>query len=164
MDDLIIRPAEARDREALVAFNRAMAKETEAVDLAVEVVSAGVAALMKRPQYGFYLVAETQGEAVGGLMVTYEWSDWRNGLFWWIQSVYVTPAHRGKGIYPRLYAEVKRRAAEQGEVCGFRLYVERDNQRAQRTYRSLGMTETRYRVFEELLNRRSELAPDRGGA
>lgn len=86
-------------------------------------------------------------------MVTYEWSDWRDGLFWWLQSVYVLPPQRGKGIYKRLYAEVKRRAEEQGNVCGFRLYVERENQRAERTYRALGMAETHYKIYEELLNR-----------
>jgi len=150
---LFIRPAVEQDTGRLVAFNRAMAKETEQIDLPIETVSAGVAALMEQPQYGFYLVAEVNGEVVGGLMVTYEWSDWRDGLFWWIQSVYVLPAHRGKGIYKRLYAEVRRRAVEQGDVCGFRLYVERENQKAQETYRALGMEETRYKVFEELLKK-----------
>lgn len=154
-DVLFIRPAVDRDAEPLVAFNRAMARETEGLDLSIETVSAGVAALLKQPQYGFYLVAEINGMVVGGLMVTYEWSDWRDGLFWWLQSVYVVPEHRGKGIYKRLYAEVKRRATEQGNVCGFRLYVERDNQRAQQTYHALGMTETRYTVFEELLKKES---------
>lgn len=152
-DVVFIRPAVAQDTERLAAFNRAMAKETEGLDLPIETVSAGVAALLKQPQYGFYLVAEINGEVVGGLMVTYEWSDWRDGLFWWLQSVYVLPAHRGKGIYKRLYAEVRRRAVEQGDVCGFRLYVERENQKAQETYRALGMEETRYKVFEELLKK-----------
>lgn len=155
-DALLIRPADERDLDRLVAFNRAMAKETEGIDLSIETLSAGVAALFKQPQYGFYLVAEINGEVVGGLMITYEWSDWRDGLFWWIQSVYVAPAQRGKGIYKALYAEVKRRAVKQGDVCGFRLYVERENQRAQQTYQSLGMTETHYRVFEELINRPSQ--------
>lgn len=153
MSDPIIRPAGERDIAALVVFNRAMAKETEGIDLPIETVSAGVAALLQQPQYGFYLIAEINKEGVGGLMITYEWSDWRDGLFWWIQSVYVLPPYRGKGIYKQLYAEVKRRAAAQGDVCGFRLYVERKNQRAQQTYQALGMKETRYKVFEELLNR-----------
>lgn len=151
--DLLIRPADARDAAALAAFNRAMAKETEGIDLALEMVSAGVASLLKRAQYGFYLVAEMKGEVVGGLLITYEWSDWRDGLFWWIQSVYVAPAHRGKGIYKALYAEVKRRALEDGSVCGFRLYVEKENHRAQKTYRSLGMKATDYRIFEALIER-----------
>ncbi|NKE69474.1 GNAT family N-acetyltransferase [Candidatus Manganitrophus noduliformans] len=152
-DVLFIRPAVEEDTERLVAFNRAMAKETEGLDLPMETVSAGVAALLKQPQYGFYLVAEINGEVVGGLMVTYEWSDWRDGLFWWLQSVYVLPSQRGKGIYKRLYAAVKRRAIERGDVCGFRLYVERENRRAQETYRALGMAETHYKIYEELLNR-----------
>ncbi len=149
----LIRPATERDTESLVAFNRALAKETEGIDLPVEIVSAGVASLFKQPQHGFYLVAELNGVLVGGLMITYEWSDWRNGLFWWIQSVYVAPAHRGRGIYKRLYAEVKRRAEGQENVCGFRLYVEKENRRAQQTYQALGMRETPYQIFEELLNK-----------
>ena len=96
--EIMIRFAGAEDLEALVAFNRAMARETESKELAVEVVSAGVNALLEKPELGFYLVAERQGEVIGSLMVTTEWSDWRNGTFWWIQSVYVLPAARRQGI------------------------------------------------------------------
>ena len=152
--EIMIRFAGAEDLEALVAFNRAMARETESKELAVEVVSAGVSALLEKPELGFYLVAERQGEVLGSLMVTTEWSDWRNGTFWWIQSVYVLPAARRQGIYRRLYEFVKAEAEKQTGVCGFRLYVERENIRAQETYRSLGMTETGYKVYEELKNRK----------
>jgi GNAT superfamily N-acetyltransferase len=145
-----LRLAEARDTQALVEFNRAMARETEAKELAVDVLTAGVENLLRSPQYGFYVVAEYDGEVVASLLVTYEWSDWRNGLFWWIQSVYVRPEFRRQGVYRRLYEFVKSRAANERDVRGFRLYVEKENRIAQQTYERLGMTETHYRMFEEL--------------
>lgn len=145
-----LRRADARDADALVEFNLAMARETEAKELAPEVLRAGVAHFIERPRYGFYLVAEDAGCVVGSLMVTYEWSDWRDGLFWWIQSVYVLPSHRRRGVYRRLYEHVKRLAAEAPEVRGFRLYVEKENRAAQATYERLGMDETHYKMYEEL--------------
>jgi ribosomal protein S18 acetylase RimI-like enzyme len=152
-----LRLAEARDAQTLVEFNRAMARETEAKDLAIEVLTAGVENLLRSPQYGFYVVAENYGEqenhveVVAALLVTYEWSDWRNGLFWWIQSVYVKPQFRRQGVYRRLYEFVKSRAATEPDVRGFRLYVEKGNRIAQQTYERLGMTETHYKMFEETL-------------
>jgi ribosomal protein S18 acetylase RimI-like enzyme len=135
---------------ALVAFNAAMALETEQKRLDQAVLTAGVRGLISHADYGFYLVAEDEaGAAVGCLMVTYEWSDWRNGLFWWVQSVYVDAAHRGRGVYRALYARVKEMAAAEGGVCGFRLYVEEHNEAAQATYRRLGMEKTHYLMFEE---------------
>jgi ribosomal protein S18 acetylase RimI-like enzyme len=155
-----LRLAEARDKDALVEFNRAMARETEAKDLAVEVLDAGVENLLRSPQHGFYVVAEyysgaqeSHGEVVASLMVTYEWSDWRNGLFWWIQSVYVKPQFRRQGVYTRLYEFVKACAATERDVRGFRLYVEKENRIAQQTYERLGMTETHYKMFEEMLGK-----------
>ena len=145
-----MRRAEARDARSLVEFNLAMARETEAKELAPEVLGAGVARFIGRPEYGFYLVAEDAGRLVGSLMVTYEWSDWRDGLFWWIQSVYVLPSHRRRGVYRRLYEHVKRLAAEAPDVRGFRLYVEKENRAAQATYEQLGMSETHYLMYEEL--------------
>jgi ribosomal protein S18 acetylase RimI-like enzyme len=146
-----VRRAAARDREVLVEFNLAMARETEAKELSPEVLRAGVAHFIERPQYGFYVVAEDGGRVVGSLMITYEWSDWRDGLFWWIQSVYVRPADRRRGVYRRLYEHVKRlAAADDGEVRGFRLYVEKENRAAQQTYERLGMSETHYKMYEEL--------------
>ena len=145
-----IRRGEARDVPDLAAFNRAMAKETEGIDLAADVVTAGVAGLLARPEQGFYLVVEAPGGAGGCLMVTYEWSDWRNGIFWWLQSVYVKPAWRRRGIYRALFAAVRAAAAGAGNVCGFRLYVEKENLAAQRTYEALGMEETSYKMFEAL--------------
>jgi ribosomal protein S18 acetylase RimI-like enzyme len=93
-------------------------------------------------------VAECDGRVVAGLMITYEWSDWRNGLFWWIQSVYVRPEFRRRGIYRKMYAHIRQAASMNGNVCGLRLYVERDNQSAQTTYASLGMSKTHYLIFE----------------
>jgi ribosomal protein S18 acetylase RimI-like enzyme len=145
-----IRLARRRDAPVLAAFNAAMALETEGKLLFSEVVGAGVRRLLARPAAGFYVVAETDDQVVGSLMITTEWSDWRNGDFWWIQSVYVRPAHRRRGIYRRLYRFVKDLAARRRSVCGFRLYADLDNRRAAATYRKLGMEKTHYAVFEEL--------------
>lgn len=149
-EKLKIRLATPRDARVVAAFNAAMALETEGKVLFPEVVGAGVRNLLKRPRAGFYLVAETASEVVGSLMITTEWSDWRNGDFWWIQSVYVLPEFRRRGVYKRLYRHVQRLAAKRRAVCGFRLYVERNNRRAQATYRASGMERTHYLVFEHL--------------
>lgn len=149
-EKLRIRRATLRDATAIVAFNSAMALETERKVLLPRVIGAGVRNLLRRRGGGFYTVAELAGEVVGVLMITTEWSDWRNGDFWWIQSVYVKPELRRRGIYTRLYRHVQRLAAKDRAVCGFRLYVEQDNRRAQATYRSLGMDRTHYLVYEEL--------------
>lgn len=145
-----IRLAVEQDIDDLVEFNRAMASETEDVALDVDILAAGVRRLLTNRALGFYAVAESEGRVAAGLMVTTEWSDWRNGIFWWIQSVYVRPEFRRQGLYRALYAFVKQRATEEGGVCGFRLYVERENEAAQATYQALGMRETRYRMYEEL--------------
>lgn len=149
-DRIEVRRATPADRERIVAFNQAMAMETEGRALDNATIHAGVAGLFESPQYGFYLVAEIAGQVVGSLLVTYEWSDWRNGPIWWIQSVYVLPEWRRHGIYRRLYRHVKTLAEEQGSVRGFRLYVEKDNTAAQRTYASIGMRESDYLLFEEM--------------
>ncbi len=125
-----------------------MAKETEHKTLDVDTVNAGVRGLLLRPGYGYYLVAELAERVVGCLLVTFEWSDWRNGLFWWIQSVYVSPEARRRGVFKAMYRTVEARAGESENVCGLRLYVERDNNTAQATYRALGMKKTAYRLFE----------------
>jgi len=145
-----IRQAHAADAPAIAEFNRLMAFETEHKKLLPDVILAGVNAMIANPAHGFYLVAESEGEIVGSLMITTEWSDWRNGVIWWVQSVYIVDTHRRQGIYRALYDEVKRLATLDLSVCGFRLYVEKDNVNAQATYRSLGMQETDYLMFEEL--------------
>ena len=147
---ITLRIAERRDLGALVEFNRAMALETEGLSLNVETLTAGVRGLLENPQYGFYVVAEEEGP-IGSLMITYEWSDWRDGLFWWVQSVYVGPEHRKRGVYRRLYEYVKQHAAADPRVRGFRLYVEKSNAAAQSAYERLGMTESHYKMYEELL-------------
>ncbi len=144
-----IRLATADDVTALVAFNQAMALETESKELDMDVLHNGVQAVLADRGKGFYVVAAEGDRIVAGLLVTFEWSDWRNGWFWWIQSVYVVPEERGKGIYGGLYEHVKRLALEQGNVCGFRLYVEKENERAQKVYEKLGMEETYYLMYEE---------------
>jgi len=147
-----IRKARKEDIDLLIGFNEAMAFETEGKKLFTGTLRKGVEAVFDDPQKGFYLVAEEAGRAVGGLMVTYEWSDWRNAWFWWIQSVYVNPDYRGKRIYSQLYDFVKRDAAAAGNVCGFRLYVEKENVHAQRVYEKVGMEETYYLMYEEKLS------------
>ena len=145
-----VRLATRQDAPVLVEFNAAMALETEQKELLPDVIGAGVRSLLGNPASGFYVVAEKDDRVVGSLMITKEWSDWRNGTFWWIQSVYVRPELRRQGVYKLLYRHVQELAANDPAVCGFRLYVERENGRAQATYQALGMKETRYLVFEEL--------------
>jgi GNAT superfamily N-acetyltransferase len=144
-----IRPATPEDHPHIVAFNQSMARETEGRELDPSVVAAGVARLLQTPEFGFYMIAEVDGDIAGCLMITYEWSDWRNGLFWWIQSVYVAPGFRRRGVYRALHGCV-RSMAETRNSCGLRLYVEKNKDRAQRTYSTLGMRETHYKMFEQL--------------
>lgn len=127
-----------------------MAWETEKKQLAEVTIQNGVQRLMEKPEYGFYLIAEDSSAIAGTLMVTTEWSDWRDGLFWWIQSVYVAPEFRRQGVYKAMYKKVQDLASENPDVCGFRLYVEKDNIIAQATYKTLGMTATDYLLFETI--------------
>ena len=147
---LSIRLATLADVPALCAWNAAMARETEGLELDADVLERGVRGVFAQPQRGFYLVAERAGEAVGGLLVTFEWSDWRNGDFWWIQSVYVVPQARRDGVFRALYAEVERRARA-AKAASLRLYVETENARAQATYERLGMRCCHYAMYEQVL-------------
>ena len=149
-----VRDARPGDAATLVDFNRRMAMETEGRRLNPAVLARGVRAVLRNRHLGFYLVAEVDGRTAGCLMVTTEWSDWRNAAFWWIQSVYVAPECRRRGVFRALYGEVKRRAKRSARVCGCRLYVERDNRAARATYASLGLRETRYRMLEDATKRR----------
>jgi len=144
-----IRLAQKEDVASLVEFNQAMALETEGKKLKPEILHSGVKAVFDDSKKGFYVVAENAGEIVGGLMITYEWSDWRNAWFWWIQSVYILPEYRGRRIYRMLYEFVKNKAAESKDVCGFRLYVEKENERAQKVYEKTGMQSSYYLMYEE---------------
>lgn len=143
-----IRRAAAEDVPALVQFNQAMALETEGKRLDTETLTNGVGAVFEDASKGFYVVAEDRG-IVGGLMVTFEWSDWRNKWFWWIQSVYVIPEARGKRVYSLMYDFVKETARKEGGICGFRLYVEKENTHAQKVYERVGMEESVYLMYEE---------------
>jgi ribosomal protein S18 acetylase RimI-like enzyme len=142
-----VRRATLDDVDHLVAFNAAMAQETEGKRLAVETLDAGVRSLIADGQKGFYLVADVDGQAVGALMVTFEWSDWRDGQFWWLQSVYVQPHCRRQGVFRTLYRHLEQLARSQPGVCGLRLYVEKANGVAQSTYSMMGMQETGYVVY-----------------
>ena len=147
---ITVRPATHDDIEFLVRGNKEMAHETENLALDIDRLRRGVHAVFDDPSRGFYLIAEINSTRAGQMMITYEWSDWRNGAFWWIQSVYVRPEFRRLGVYTRLYRYVRSLAAKSGSVCGFRLYVERDNRRAQKTYRRAGMHLTHYLMYEAL--------------
>lgn len=146
-----IRLARKEDATAMVEFNQAMALETEGKTLDSQILTSGVESVFHDDKKGFYVVAEDEGKIAGGLMITFEWSDWRDGWFWWIQSVYILPEYRGRRIYSLLYQFVKDEANKQGDVCGFRLYVEKENTRAQKVYEKLGMEETHYLMYEEML-------------
>lgn len=144
----IIRAATAQDVPRLRDWAVAMALETEHKALDPGTVEKGILAVLDQPRRGAYFVAERGGEAAGTLMLTYEWSDWRNGDWWWIQSVYVAPQQRRQGVYAALYAHVLAGAKADPAVCGLRLYVERENANAQRTYESLGMVDAGYLMYE----------------
>lgn len=144
---ITVRTATRADIANIAQWNRAMAWETEHKPLDPAVLERGVTAVFDEPRRGFYLVAERDGEPVGCLLVTYEWSDWRAGDFWWIQSVYVVESARREGVFRQLYEDAKQRAAQAGAV-GLRLYVETENERAQRTYAGLGMERCHYFMYE----------------
>ena len=147
---LEIRRAALDDADSIADWNSAMAWETENKALDPSVIGRGVRAVFDEPRRGFYLVAELDGVAVGCLLVTYEWSDWRCGDFWWVQSVYVVPEARRSGVFRALYAHVKAMARGAGAV-GLRLYVETENERAQATYIGLGMARCHYFMYEATL-------------
>lgn len=143
-----IRTANPSDVATIARFNAAMALESEDVKLDLDVLTAGVQAALSDSGKGFYLLSELDGVPAGQLMVTYEWSDWRNGWIWWIQSVYVEPERRRQGVYRALYHRLEQLAAEAGDVRGIRLYVMRENFIAKRTYESLGMRHSEYDLYE----------------
>lgn len=147
--EISIRRAALSDLDTLVAFNAAMARETEDKPLNEETVQSGIRALLHDEQKGRYWVAVADdGTVVGTLMCTTEWSDWRNGQFWWIQSVYVRRKARRQGVFTALYEHVHAAATQAPGVCGMRLYVEKANAAAQATYEALGMAQTDYRMYE----------------
>lgn len=157
--EITIRPAVPADTPALAANNRATALETENWVIEPDTALAGVRAILDDPALGFYLVADLAGAVVGQVMVTSEWSDYRNGEFWWIQSVYVRPDWRRRGIFTRLYRRVEAMAESNPGVTGLRLYVEAGNSTAQAAYSRLGMRRAPYVLLERDWARERE---DRG--
>jgi len=144
-----VRPAAAADLPFIVQANLALAEETEDVRLDPAVLREGVVALLDDRAPGRYWIAERDGQPIGQTLITYEWSDWRNRMVWWIQSVYVMPAERGSGVFRELYAHLRSAAQAEG-AGGLRLYVHTANARAQAVYAALGMNGDHYRVFEDM--------------
>lgn len=150
--EIVVRRATLDDVSAIVSFSAAMALETEGHDLDRTRLREGTLALIASPAHGFFMVAERLHpgqELVGQLMITYEWSDWRNAVFWWIQSVYVDPRWRRQGVYRRMHDTVLALGRADPNVCGIRLYVARDNRAAQTVYRRVGLEPSLYDVYEE---------------
>jgi len=152
-ESIQIRPATRDDADTIVEFNRAMALETENRRLDLPTLRQGIRAFLESPGYGSYIVAELPEDKsrkpVGQLMMTYEWSDWRNGVFWWIQSVYVAPERRGRGVFRAMYDHILAKAKTDPKVCGIRLYVERENRSAQTVYQRVGLVPSVYTVYEQ---------------
>lgn len=148
MSDVDYRAAMPSDAGAIIEFQLAMARETEELELDRGILTRGVHAVFADPSLGRYFVAETDGAVAGSLMITYEWSDWRSGMVWWIQSVFVDPARRKRGIYAGLYAHVRAIVDADPAIRGIRLYVDRRNVGAQEVYTRLGMDGGHYQVFE----------------
>lgn len=166
---MVVRRARLDDLEVLVSFNAAMALETEGRVLDVPRLRRGVDAVLAAPARGFYVVCETRGDrqlrVVGQLLVTYEWSDWRNGTFWWIQSVYVDRQWRRRGVYRRMHEYVLSESRARPDVCGLRLYVETGNRAARAAYERVGLAPSTYRIFEHdfvLAGRRRRSVRPRG--
>ncbi len=148
---VMIKLASTEDWSIIVEFNAAMAKETENIGLDRSILTKGVQSTLSDSQKGWYYLAFTADKIIGQTMITLEWSDWRNGFWWWIQSVYVLPEYRKQGVFRSLYEHITEEAQSQSNVAGIRLYVDRDNIPAQNTYVQLGMEASHYRFFEKSL-------------
>ena len=147
MSGIVVRPALVEDTPTIVRFNVALAEESEGLRLDAGTVEAGVRGMFSDPALGRYLLAlSANGKIIGQVMVTTEWSDWRNCMIWWLQSVYTAPEHRGRGVFRKLCARVAEEAGRNG--CRLRLYVERDNARAIAAYKALGFRRSGYDVME----------------
>lgn len=147
-EPVLIRPARPEDAATIAEFQLCMARETEELELDPATVTRGVAAVLADPAKGTYWIAESAGRIAGSLLTTFEWSDWRNGTVLWIQSVYVVPEARGRGVYRALYEHLKEKVAASPDLKGLRLYVDTRNIAAQRVYERLGMTGEHYRLYE----------------
>ena len=154
-DDVLVRKADLDDAEYITNFNLELAEQTERKRLERGSVLEGVKAVIRDKSKGFYLVAEKRGaksEVVGQLMITFEWSDWRNKYYWWLQSVYIRKEHRNSRIFHRIYSELIKIAESRRNVYALRLYVDKNNKHAKEVYGALGMTKTAYEVYESHLN------------
>lgn len=143
-----VRPAIAADSAAIIDFQLKMAKETEGASLDRDVLSSGVAAVFEDPGKGTYYVGEAEGSVVSSMMITREWSDWRNQWVYWLQSVYVVPAYRGKGLFRQMYEYITEQVMKDPKVSGIRLYVDATNLNALRVYEALGMDDEHYKLCE----------------
>lgn len=151
-----IRQAVSTDVETITQFNIALCRETEGRELDPTTVTAGVTRFVSEPNRGKYFVAVIDGKVVGQTAYTFEWSDWRNGEIWWIQSVYVHPDFRSQGVFRTLFNHIKELGEADVDCCGIRLYMEQDNDTARESYRRLGFGETGYVVFERLFSSTNE--------
>lgn len=147
-NNLTIRKAKPDEGGQIMLFQMAMAQETEGITLDSQTLEAGVKAVFERPELGCYYMAELNGHIIASLLITYEWSDWRNSLVWWIQSVYVKPEHRKCGVFSGMYHHIKSLVMEREDVKGLRLYMVSENENAGRVYKKLGMDGDKYRMFE----------------
>ena len=152
---IVIRAADLGDCETIIEFNKCLARESEGKTLEPEQISAGVRTLLTHPHHGRYFVACMEQRIIGQLMHTREWSDWRNGEIWWLQSVYVDPGHRRSGVFRKLFQHLEELAQSSPDVIGLRLYAEEHNSKALDAYRSLGLSPAGYLVMERFFERKS---------
>ncbi len=143
-----IRPATPDDSQYIIEFQQKMALETENVQLDTAVLAQGLKLLFEDPARGNYYVAADNREVIGCMMITYEWSEWRCGNVLWIQSVYITPSHRGRGVFKKMYEYMKGMVTPGSGYTGIRLYVDKTNLAAQKIYEKLGMNGDHYQVYE----------------
>lgn len=169
LDHLNVRLGRPEDAATIASFSAAMALETEGRSLDLDRLHRGTIALIETPARGFFIVAELEAsdsrQLLGQLMVTYEWSDWRNGVFWWVQSVYVAPAWRRRGVYRTIHAYTMAQAQADPQVCGIRLYVDQENHTAHAVYQRVGLVPSGYAVYEQdfVLVRRRPPTPSSQG-
>ena len=147
-----IRLAHASDLEVIAAYNMALAHETEGLKLDAQTVREGVRAVLGNAAHGFYFVAEIDEQVAAQTMITFEWSDWRNGQIWWLQSVYVAKPFRGRGAFKALVGFILEAARQKPGVCALRLYMEAHNETARAAYYRLGFTQSNYVVFERAID------------
>jgi len=153
MSEIVIRAAVADDWRTIADFNCRLADESESTRLDPAAIEPGVQKLLADPRKGRYFVACQGEQIIGQLMHTYEWSDWRNGDIWWLQSVYVLPEFRRRGVFRLLYDRLQSEAEGDPDVVGLRLYVERENEHAHQTYENMGMKQAGYFVMQRMFSR-----------